>query len=330
MAEIVLGVGTSHSPLLTFDAELWNGYIQRDYTGRKLNLSDGRWVSYQELSKETGDKFADLATIDQFRTKSDACQRALDHLADDIAAAKLDAAVIITDDEDELFGAQIRPAVAIYCGEQILTTERPTPQGNPNWFQHMVKVYGTDAVHAYPALPDFAYRMIEQMIENGIDVGCAMKVEDPKKQGFGHGVGFVINRLFKGAAIPVVPVLLNTYFQPNAPKPARCLEIGRAIARSIRALPDDMRVGVFASGGLSHFTVDEVLDGAVLEAMKKGDSSPLGKIPAHALNSGSSEIRNWIALAAAVDGMKNRWLDYQPLYRTPAGTGIGVAFGIWE
>lgn len=330
MAEIVLGIGTSHSPLLTFDAELWNGYIQRDFTGRRLNLSDGRWVTYEQLSAETKDRYADLATIDQFRTKSAACQRALDRLGDDIAAAGVDAVVIITDDENELFGDAIRPAVAVYCGEQILTTIRKTPEGNPNWFPHMIKVYGTDAVHAYPALPDFSYRLIESLIDSGVDVGCAMKVEDPARQGFGHGVGFVINRLFKGKAIPVVPVLLNTYFPPNAPKPARCVEIGRALAAAIRAQPDPLRVAVIASGGLSHFTVDEALDRGVLDAIKDGRTDRLGAVPTAALNSGSSEIRNWMAMAGATIGLKNRWLEYQALYRTPAGTGIGVAFGVWD
>ena len=76
--------------------------------------------------------------------------------------------------------------------------------------------------------------------------------------------------------------------------------------------------------------VDEALDRRVADAMVRGDRDVLRSLPACALNAGSSEIRNWIAMAGAIEGMKNRWLEYQPLYRTPAGTGIGVAFGVWS
>jgi hypothetical protein len=84
-----------------------------------------------------------------------------------------------------------------------------------------------------------------------------------------------------------------------------------------------------ASGGLSHFTVDEALDRGVVEALLKGDTAALSRVPVEALNSGSSEIRNWLVLGGAIAGRRNRWIEYQPLYRTPAGTGIGVGFGTW-
>jgi hypothetical protein len=35
-------------------------------------------------------------------------------------------------------------------------------------------------------------------------------------------------------------------------------------------------------------------------------------------------------MAGALDGLKSEWLEYHPLYRTPAGTGVGAAFGAWR
>jgi hypothetical protein len=55
----------------------------------------------------------------------------------------------------------------------------------------------------------------------------------------------------------------------------------------------------------------------------------LRELPSGALNSGSSEILNWILTAGACDHLPLRWLEYEPLYRTPAGTGVGSAFGVW-
>ena len=40
MAEIVLGGGTSHSPLLTFDAEMWAQRAGDDLRNEALTLSD--------------------------------------------------------------------------------------------------------------------------------------------------------------------------------------------------------------------------------------------------------------------------------------------------
>jgi hypothetical protein len=101
------------------------------------------------------------------------------------------------------------------------------------------------------------------------------------------------------------------------------------LRRCIESSKQDLRVAVMASGGLSHFVVDEDLDRCVIDGFEAGRSALLRTLPAAALNSGSSEIRNWIVVAGAIEGMERRWLEYQPLYRTPAGTGIGVAFGVW-
>jgi hypothetical protein len=237
---------------------------------------------------------------------------------------------VITDDEGELFHAANRPAIAIYHGEEIVTHPRAMAEDAPGYVHTMVKRYAMDQVHRFPAMGDFAYELIERMVAHHIDVGTAASVEDPEKAGFGHGVGFVITRLFSDRKIPVIPVMLNTYFPPNAPPAARCHDIGRALRAAIEESPRALRVAVIASGGLSHFTVDEVLDRRVIAGLCDNQPDKLRTIPMEALNSGSSEIRNWIALGGVIEGMANRWIEYQPLYRTPAGTGIGVAFGVWS
>jgi hypothetical protein len=44
----------------------------------------------------------------------------------------------------------------------------------------------------------------------------------------------------------------------------------------------------------------------------------------------SSEIRNWIALAAAVKDLELDWLSYVPGYRSRALTGVGLCFAYWH
>ena len=87
-----------------------------------------------------------------------------------------------------------------------------------------------------------------------------------------------------------------------------------------------MQVGVLASGGLSHFLVDEELDRAILKALADKDGDFLRNLPRNKLNAGSSEILNWVALAGASEHLDLDWFEYVPGYRTPAGTGTGLSF----
>jgi 3-O-methylgallate 3,4-dioxygenase len=133
-----------------------------------------------------------------------------------------------------------------------------------------------------------------------------------------------------GAPIPVVPVFLNTYYPPNQPSPRRCYRLGQVVREAVESYPEPLRIGVVASGGLSHFTVDEALDGEVIRALRDKDARALEELPRDKLNSGSSEIRNWICAAGALEHLNLRWVRYFPGYRTPAGTGTGLCFASWS
>jgi len=125
-------------------------------------------------------------------------------------------------------------------------------------------------------------------------------------------------------------VLLNTYYPPNQPTPKRCYQLGRAMRQAISAWPTDQRVGIVASGGLSHFVVDETLDRHVLDILARKDAAAIGALPTDQLESGNSEIRNWIAAAGALEHLDMKLVDYLPYYRSEAGTGLGTAFAVWR
>ncbi|MBV8534324.1 MAG: extradiol ring-cleavage dioxygenase [Alphaproteobacteria bacterium] len=334
MAKLVLSLGTSHTPLLTFGARAWSEYAKRDLKNQRLNLSDGSYMSYDALLTKVGGRYADVATLDRFLTAEAACHGALDRLATALDDARPDVAVVITDDESELFSRANTPAIAVYYGEKLVMRPFSAKQidldAPPPFFDEMIRGYAMDMPHEFPAAPLFARDLIERLIDAGIDIGAADTVVDPATAGLGHGIGFVIRRLLARRPIPITPVLLNTYYPPNQPTPGRCVEIGRALRRAVEACGPDLRVALIASGGLSHFVVDEALDQTIIAALRAGDPARLAAIPKGALNAGSSEIRNWIALAGAVNGVAPEWLEYQPLYRTPAGTGVGTAFGVWR
>ena len=88
-------------------------------------------------------------------------------------------------------------------------------------------------------------------------------------------------------------------------------------------------MGILASGGLSHFVVDEELDQAALAAMKDKSVARLMELPREKLNSGSSEIRNWMVVTGATEHLDMDVVDYVPCYRSPAGTGCAMGFATW-
>ena len=152
----------------------------------------------------------------------------------------------------------------------------------------------------------------------------------PRHSPFGHAWSFVHQRIMRSRVWPIVPVLLNTYYPPNQPTPKRCYELGRAIRMAVEAWPGNRRVAVLASGGLSHFFVDEELDRHVLDLLAKKDADGLMALPTAKLESGNSEIRNWIATAGAAEQLAMRLVDYVPSYRSEAGSGVGMAFAVWQ
>jgi 3-O-methylgallate 3,4-dioxygenase len=108
------------------------------------------------------------------------------------------------------------------------------------------------------------------------------------------------------------------------------VKLGLALKELIERYPKDIRVGLIASGGLSHFMVEEDLDRPIIEALHKKDLDFLARLDPRRLKAGSSEIRNWIVVAAAAVDLDLTWISYTPAYRTPALTGTGLAFARWS
>ncbi|WP_271566322.1 hypothetical protein [Bradyrhizobium sp. CCBAU 11386] len=330
MAKVVFSFAASHTPMLALEGKRWSERAEDDKKNKALNLADGRFISYDDLAEENGAPYGDVATEAKFLEIEAASQKALDAIADRLAAVAPDVVVIIGDDQAELFSHANMPAISIFYGEEILTHEKHLTPQTPGWVGTVMKGYAMDAVHSFPGQPQFALELIRSLIAEDVDIAAAAKVEDPLKAGFGHAYGFIIERLFRGRAIPVVPVLLNTYYPPNAPTASRCYDIGTKLARIIEKSPSDLRVAVAASGGLSHFVVDEQLDRKVLNAIRCKHPQVLRGLTRNELNSGSSEILNWVMASAMSQGLTNTWSEYYPAYRTAAGTGTGIAFATWE
>nr|WP_281384459.1 extradiol ring-cleavage dioxygenase [Novosphingobium flavum] len=248
-------------------------------------------------------------------------------LAQAISRARLDVLVVVGDDQGELLDRSNMPAVAIYNGAELANGKAVT--GFPEWQKRWREAAALDPARHYPGAPDFANDLIGRLIEREIDVSVVNRPAADGK-GIGHSWAFVANRLMVGVDVPIVPVIINTWYGPNVPTPARCFAIGQAIRAAIENDPRDLRVGIAAAGGLSHTLLNEELDRSVIAALQTGDAEVLTTLPRKALSGGSAQILDWIVMAGAVSGLANKWIDYFPAYRSLGGTGAGLAFAAWS
>jgi hypothetical protein len=327
MAQIVLGIGTSHTPMLNAAAEEWPLFEEIDRQRSHLH-KDGRPATYDELLAIAPPSLRAELAPEKLAKRHGEAMAAVSRLHAALIGAKLDAVLVIGDDHKEIYHEDNMPSVLVYRGETIANTPNRTRAPGPEWAKRAFARYHEESeTRHYPVHAKLANHLTAALIDREFDVASANAL--PEGEGEGHAFGFVHQRLMKGAAIPIVPVVLNTYYPPNQPSPQRCYKLGQAIREAIEGYSEGLRVGVVASGGLSHFTVDEALDGEVIRALREKDASALQSLPREQLNSGSSEIRNWICAAGALEHLELNWLHYCPGYRTPAGTGTGLCFGSW-
>jgi 3-O-methylgallate 3,4-dioxygenase len=329
MAELILAAGTSHSPALNSPADDYPRHAERDKANPNLLDKEGRPCSYDELLSSADPAVAAHIAPDAVAERIAACDNGIERLARAFSAAAPDSVIIVGDDQQEQYFDDNMPAVLVYWGERILNTVSPLPEDAPAyWKRARAQYHEESGPREYPVDSALGRHLIETLIGREFDVSHATELRHDR--GEGHAFGFVHRRVLRDRIVPVVPVVLNTYFPPNQPSPRRCYELGRAIAAAVEQWPRPDRVAIIASGGLSHFTVDEELDRRVLDACRAKDAQALTSLSVAKLNSGNSEIRNWITVAGAAEALDTEWQEYVPCYRTPAGTGCGMAFAVWS
>ena len=328
MAKVVLGIGSSHSPALLMEPPAWLARGQADdVTRHALHDFTGKRVQYDELLEAVGDTHLHQLDPALMQQRHEANARGMDRVSEILYETDPDIVIILGDDHKEVYQDDNMPALAVYWGETL--PYRPT--GVMKWkYTGDLKseLWYPQESRDYPVASQFARRLIENLCEREFDP--AHSNHYPEGQGMSHSFGYVYHRIMAKKSIPVIPVNINTYFPPNQMTPARCYKLGQTIRESVESWPEDLRVAVIATGGLSHFVVDEEFDRQFIELLEKGGAEGHAAIPLEKLQSGNSEFRCWSALAGALEGKRFNLVDYVPCYRSPAGTGCAMAFAYWQ
>src|SRR5713226_8752211 len=298
MANLVGCVAMSHAPQLMLDPDHWGLLNNRggenlpDKPGLEKETSEVRWGKWR------------------------GCMKAIETLRQKIEAYHPDVLMIVGDDQHENLIDDNMPPFTIFMGEEVEASISLRYLKQPK-SENRTK-YRVDA--------KLAESLINGLMDEGFDPSYSKQTR--YDGGLGHAFARVLKFLTPQAQCRIIPVMVNTYYPP-APSAPRCVKFGQAMAGILRRVPTSDRVVIVASGGLSHTKINEELDRQFIQALKQNDTDTMGTMPASVLVEGTSEIRNWIATAAAAN-RGGTLVDYLPLYRTRTGVGCAMGFAFWD
>jgi len=313
MADIVLAIGSSHSPQVSTAWDQWPNMRRTEERSPAIPANLAELLAPGVLAERFGSVQHGVRTLAERLRSTEA----------------LDAIVMFGDDQHEQFDDTNMPAIAVYHGERVPVTppnRSRTPWTGPADQRHHISALAEPTRDAYPNATGLAEHLVASLTEQEFDVA---RCDALRTAGIGHAFSFLYQRLWPECTVPLVPIMLNTYYPPNQPTPRRSYALGAAVRRAVASWTNGARVAVIASGGLSHIVLDEPLDRAVLAGLRDHDPEQLYAVPRAKLRGGTSEILNWIALGGAVGPMTMTLVDYVPGYRSLPSTGCGMAFAYW-
>src|ERR1700759_1831363 len=326
MADIVIGVASSHTPQLSSGVDMWLDHAERDRRNPRLLGKDAAYHTYDELLAVADPAIGEQLAPSVWDQKYQRGQDAVEALSVALAKASPDIAIVIGDDQREMFTDDGIPAFACFTGPELvdMLPDEETLQRIPKGIRAAYWAVHADQPAIHLVAQELSAHVAEQLAWDDFDLTVVR--QQPAGRTLGHAFTFPRYRLGLPHSTPIVPVFVNTYYPPNVPSAARGFALGREPRRAVEAWESDARVAVIASCGLTHFVIDESLDRGVLDAIATKDAAALAGIPRGKLRSGNSEILNWVTAAGVLEGLEATIVDYVPGYRTPAGTGTGMAF----
>jgi protocatechuate 4,5-dioxygenase beta chain len=228
---------------------------------------------------------------------------------------KPDVAIVIYNDHGLAFFLDQMPTFAI---------------GAAHEYRNADEGWGIPVMPPYKGNPEMSWHIMEHMVENEFDVTSCQEL--PVDHGF-----TVPMQLFwpdRGPDMPtVVPVSANTVQHP-IPTLKRAYDFGKTMGDAIRAYPEDLKVVVLGTGGLSHQLdgeragfINKEFDEMCMEKIIT-DPLELTKISRHELvrqaGAQGTEFLMWMmmrgALSENLDVISSNY--HIPISNTGAGTMI--------
>ncbi|MFF1252797.1 class III extradiol dioxygenase subunit beta [Pseudarthrobacter sp. NPDC058329] len=145
-----------------------------------------------------------------------------------------DVAIIVYNDHANAIDLAMTPTFAIGTADKYTVADE-------GW--------GPRQVPVVKGAPELSRHLLGSLIDDGFDMTVCQELE------VDHGLTVPLSVYCPdpGEEWPcaVVPLLVNVIQYPQ-PTAARCLALGEALGRAIRSFPEDIKVAVFGTGGMSH------------------------------------------------------------------------------
>ncbi|CAN0528840.1 unnamed protein product [Laminaria digitata] len=235
-----------------------------------------------------------------------------DELGKRVKALDPDVLVIHSNDHWINFFLENMPAFLIGVGEEH--------DGPPEPFMQPIFKGCT-----FPGHPGLGSHLLEYAMDADFDPAYSHRIK------VDHGIGIPLWRMGFDTLPPVVPVFLNLMEEPF-PTPKRCLAWGHMIREAIEAYPEDLRVVVMGTGGMSHSIgettqgwIDEPFDHACMDLFKTASDEKIASELARMLKetgNGGAELRSWSVAHGAAGGKGFEMIDDIPMPETLIGCGL--------
>jgi protocatechuate 4,5-dioxygenase beta chain len=179
-------------------------------------------------------------------------------------------------------------------------------------YKHADEGWGLPDDGVFQGDAKLSWHIAESLVEDEFDVTTAQELL------VDHAFKIPLQLLYPDTTdfpVRTVPITLNSIQHP-LPKPRRCWELGRAVGRAIRSFPEDAKVLLIGSGGLSH-----QLDGERAGFLNKpfdlwcmermiGEPEAMAKLSAldivREAGAQGIELEAWIAMRGAMEGPARR------------------------
>ena len=176
--------------------------------------------------------------------------------------------------------------------------------------------WGLPVVPPFPGHQELSWHLIESLVADEFDITSCQEMQ------VDHGFAVPMALLWgkDARAVKTVPIVLNTVQFP-LPSPSRCYKLGESLGRAVASFPEDVRVVVLGTGGLSHQLegeragfINKPFDLMCCDAIAH-DVEPLLKYSSRDLvrecGSQGVELLAWLVMRGAVSGsMKRKHFAY--------------------
>ncbi len=229
-----------------------------------------------------------------------------------MADTRPDVVIMVYNDHVNAFDFKIIPTFAIGCAEEFPIADegwgpRPVPpvQGHPELAAHLVQSL---------VLDEFDITICNEMqVDHGLTVPLTLTCGQPERW-----------------PVRVIPLAVNVIQYP-APTGHRCYMLGKAIRKAVASWPEDLKVVIFGTGGMSHQIqgpraglVNREFDSSFLDGLSR-DPERLVRIPPleYLREAGAEaiELVMWLIMRGALG---ERVRETYRFYHVPASsTAVG-------